>query len=135
MFKNKQMVMYGNQLKYLEQVKRELEGRKSKVGNLSYRKKLKQMQHKENYLSEIHRIRGVLSQNDNRLPIGTRERLEQRIKYIQKKEERKRKNSERGEINRAEISLLRFSQMSAEFLLRFLSLSLSLCTVHLGRRC
>ena len=73
--------MYGNQMKYLEQVKRELENRKSKVANLSY--KLKQMQDKENYLSEIHRIRGVLSQNDNRLPIGTRERLSQRIKEIE----------------------------------------------------
>ena len=83
MFKNKQMLMYGNQMKYLEQVNRELELRKSRVGNLSYRKKLKQMQDKENYLSEIHRIRGVLSQTDNRLPIGTKERLEQRIKDIQ----------------------------------------------------
>ncbi len=83
MFKNKQLLMYGNQMKYLEEVKRELEIRKSKVANLSYRKKLKQMQDKENYLSEIHRIRGVLSQNDNRLPIGTRERLSQRIKEIE----------------------------------------------------
>ena len=83
MFKNKQLLMYGNQLKSLEQVKRELETRKSKVGNLSYRKKLKQQQDKENYLSEIHRIRGVLSQADNRLPIGTRERLSQRIKEIE----------------------------------------------------
>ena len=41
------------------------------------------MQDKENYISEIHRIRGVLSQNDNRLPIGTRDRLNQRIKDIQ----------------------------------------------------
>ena len=83
MFKNKQLLMYGNQLKYLEQVKRELEARKSRVGNLSYRKKLKQMQDRDNYLSEIHRIRGVLSQADNRLPIGTRERLEQRVKDIE----------------------------------------------------
>ena len=83
MCKNKQLLLYGNQLKYLEQVKRELEARKSKVGNLSYRKKLKQMQDKENYITEIHRIRGVLSQNDNRLPIGTRERLEQRVKEIE----------------------------------------------------
>ena len=84
MFKNKQLLMYGNQLKYLEQVKRELEARKSRVGNLSYRKKLKQMQDKENYLSEIHRIRGVLSQNDNRLPIGTRSRLLNRTEEIKK---------------------------------------------------
>ena len=38
MFQNKQLLLYGNQLKYLEQVKRELEARKSKVGNISYRK-------------------------------------------------------------------------------------------------
>ena len=81
MFKNNKM--YGNQLKYLEQVRKELELRKSKVANISYRKKLRENQNKENYLSEIHRIRGVLSQNDNRLPIGTKERLEQRIKDIQ----------------------------------------------------
>ena len=83
MFKNKQLLMYGNQMKYLEQIKKELEARKSKVANISYRKKLRQMQDKENYISEIHRIRGVLSQADNRFPIGTRERLEQRIKDIQ----------------------------------------------------
>ena len=83
MFKNKQLLMYGNQMKYLEQLKRELEARKSKVANISYRKKLRENQNRENYLSEIHRIRGVLSQADNRLPIGTRERLEQRVKDIE----------------------------------------------------
>ena len=71
------------QLKYLEQVKKEVEARKSKVGNISYRKRLRENQDKENYLSEIHRIRGVLSVNDHRLPIVTRERLNQRIKQIQ----------------------------------------------------
>ena len=83
MFKNKQLLMYGNQMKYLEQIKQELETRKSKVANISYRKKLRENQNKENYLTELHRIRGVLSQADNRLPIGTRERLEQRVKDIQ----------------------------------------------------
>ena len=83
MFKNKQLLMYGNQMKYLEQIKKELEARKSKVANISYRKKLRQMQDKENYISEIHRIRGVLSQNENILPIATRDRLNQRIKEIQ----------------------------------------------------
>ena len=83
MFQNKQMLMYGNQLKYLEQVKKELESRKSKIGTLNYRKKLKQMKDRENYLTEIHRIRGVLSLSDNRLPIGTRDRLTQRIKEIE----------------------------------------------------
>jgi len=42
-----------------------------------------QQQTKENYLSEIHRIRGVLSQTDNRFPIGSRERLQSRIKEIE----------------------------------------------------
>ena len=83
MFKNKQLLFYGNQLKYLEEVKRELEARKSKVANISYRKKLRQMQDKENYLTELHRIRGVLSMSDNRLPIGSRERLQSRIKEIE----------------------------------------------------
>ena len=83
MLKNKQVLFYGNQMKYLEQLKQELENRKSKVANISYRKKLRQQQDKENYLTELHRIRGVLSQSENRFPIGTRERLEQRIKEIQ----------------------------------------------------
>ena len=81
MFKNEQM--YRNHLKYSENFKNELEANKTKVANLNYRIKLKQMQNKENYVNEIHRIRGVLSHNDNRLPIGTRERLEQRVKEIQ----------------------------------------------------
>ena len=81
MFQNKQM--YRNHLKYFENFKKELEAKKTKVANLNYRIKLKQMQDKENYVNEIHRIRGVLSQNDNRLPIGTRDRLNQRIKEIE----------------------------------------------------
>ena len=45
MFKNKHIQnMYGNQLKYLELVRTELEARKSKVGNISYRKKIKAQQ-------------------------------------------------------------------------------------------
>ena len=74
MFQNKQM--YRNHLKYFENLKKELEAKKTKVANLNYRIKLKQQQDKENYVNEIHRIRGVLS--DNRLPIGTRERLKSR---------------------------------------------------------
>ena len=81
MFKNNKM--YGNQLKYLEQVRKELEARKSKVGSISYRKKLKQQQDKENFLSEIHRIRGILSQNDSRITPTTIERLKQRVKDIE----------------------------------------------------
>ena len=77
------MSMYRDtQLKYLEVVRKELELRKSKVGNISYRKKLRENQEQENYLSEVHRIRGVLSSADTRLPDATRERLENRIKEI-----------------------------------------------------
>ena len=85
MLKNKQLLMYGNQLKYLEQVKRELEARKSKVGNISYRNKIRENQNKENQLTELHRIRGVLTENDHRLPKGTRDRLtnrEEELKHL-----------------------------------------------------
>ena len=82
MFKNNRM--YGNQLKYLEQVKKELEAKKSKVASISYRKKLKQQQDRENYLTELHRIRGALSAADNRFPIATRERLFQRTQELKK---------------------------------------------------
>ena len=84
MFKNKQLLFYGNQMKYLEQLKQELENRKSKVANISYRKKLRENQNKENYLSELHRIRGVLSTSENRFPIGTRDRLKSREEELKK---------------------------------------------------
>ena len=71
-----------SQLKYLELVRKDLEARKTQVSNISYRKRLKEQQDKENYLTEVHRIRGVLSQNSTRLPDGTRDRLNQRIKQI-----------------------------------------------------
>ena len=71
-----------SQLKYLELVRKDLEARKTLVSNISYRKRLKEQQDKENYLTEVHRIRGVLSASDTRLPDGTRDRLENRIKQI-----------------------------------------------------
>jgi HPt (histidine-containing phosphotransfer) domain-containing protein len=83
MFINRHLSMYrDSQLKYLEQVKKELEARQTQVSNISYRKKIKAQQDKENYLTEVHRIRGVLSASDTRLPDGTRDRLENRIKQI-----------------------------------------------------
>ena len=42
------------------------------------------MQDKENYISEIHRIRGVLSQAENRFPIGTHSRLKSREEELKK---------------------------------------------------
>ena len=71
-----------SQLKYLELVRKDLEARKTLVSNISYRKRLKEQQDKENYLTEVHRIRGVLSASDTRLPAATRDRLENRIKQI-----------------------------------------------------
>ena len=77
------MLFNGNQIKYFENLKRELEARATKVANISYRNKLKQQQDKGNYVNAIHRIRGALSQYDHRLPIGTRQRLANRIKEIE----------------------------------------------------
>ena len=82
MFQNKQM--YRNHLKYFENFKKELEAKATKVANLNYRIKLKQQQDRDNYIDEIRRIRGVLSQADTRLAIGTRDRLTPRIKDIEK---------------------------------------------------
>ena len=69
-----------NQIRYFQNVKREVEARQTKVANLSYRNKLREQQDKENYVNELNSLRGQLSKNANRLPIGTRERLQKRIK-------------------------------------------------------
>ena len=83
MFINRHLSMYrDSQLKYLELVRKDLEARKTLVSNISYRKRLQEQQDKENYLTELNRIRGVLSQNSTRLPDGTRARLKERIKQI-----------------------------------------------------
>ena len=37
-----------------------------------------------NYINEVNRIRGTLSQTDTRFPIGTREKLIQRINELKK---------------------------------------------------
>ena len=70
------------QIQYFENVKRELKAKQTKVANLSYRKKLLEQQNKENYINELNRLRGDLSKNSNRLPIGTREILEKQIEEI-----------------------------------------------------
>ena len=44
-----------------------------------YIRELKQYQNKLNYTNELHRLRGILSQNDTRFPIGTKERLQERV--------------------------------------------------------
>ena len=70
------------QIRYFQNVKRELEARQTKVANLSYRNKLREQQDKENYVNELNSLRGQLSKNSNRLPIGTRKRLEEKIEEI-----------------------------------------------------
>ena len=43
---------------------------------------MKEHQNKVNYTNEIQRIRGELTRNNTRLPIGTRERFEERVKHL-----------------------------------------------------
>ena len=69
---------------FLEHLYKELEARKMKSARTLYRKQLVENRNKENYYNEIHRIKGILSQNDTRLPIGTRERLKERVEHIKK---------------------------------------------------
>lgn len=73
-----------NQLSYLENLNKELEARKTKAANSLYRKKLKEHQDKINYTYELNRLRGILSSNDTRLPIGTVERLKHRVEELKK---------------------------------------------------
>ena len=78
--------LYGlsSRLNYFKNLKENLEAHRSKSKAILYRKNLLEHQNKMNYNNEIHRIRGILSQNDTRLPIGTRERLEERQKALRK---------------------------------------------------
>ncbi len=73
-----------NQINYFQNVKRELEARQTKAANTLYRNQLREHQNKINYVNELHRLHGVLSQNDTRLPIGTRERLKSRVEHLKK---------------------------------------------------
>jgi len=64
---------------YFKNLKDFLEAQKSKTAAVLYRRKLKEHQDKVNYTNEIQRLRGELSKNDTRLPIGTRKTLKDRI--------------------------------------------------------
>ena len=70
------------QINYFQNVKKELEAKKAKVASIDYRKKLLEQQERDNYSSEVDRLRGDLSKITNRFPMGTRERLEKRIEQI-----------------------------------------------------
>ena len=73
-----------NQIYCLNNVQRELDARQTKVANALYRNKLREHQNTLNFTNELHRVRGILSQNDTRLPIGTRDRLNQRVDELKK---------------------------------------------------
>jgi len=47
-----------------------------------FRKNLIENQNKMNYTNELNRIRGILSQNDTRLPIGTVKKLKERVEKL-----------------------------------------------------
>ena len=67
---------------YFKNLKDFIEGQQDKSASILYRKKLLEHRDKVNYTNEIQRIRGELSRNDTRLPIGTREHLEKRNIWI-----------------------------------------------------
>ena len=73
-----------NSLNYYENVKKELEAMRTKQAKILFRKKLMEHQDKVNYTNEVNRLRGELSKNDNRFPIGTVEKLKQRIEELKK---------------------------------------------------
>ncbi len=71
-------------LKALENLQKELDARQTKSASILFRKNLLEHQNKINYITELNRLRGELSKNDTRLPIGTREHLQERVKALQK---------------------------------------------------
>ena len=70
---------HNNSLNYFDNLKKELESRKSRFARILFRRKLREHQDKENYTNEIQRLRGEISRNAPRLPPGTIETLKDRI--------------------------------------------------------
>ena len=60
-----------SRINYFKNLKDQLEAHRTKQSSIMFRRKLLENQTKQNYANELHRIRGYLSQNDTRLPIGT----------------------------------------------------------------
>ena len=73
-----------SRINYFKNLKDQLEAHKTKQSSIMFRRKLLENQTKQNYANELHRIKGVLSQNDSRLPIGTVERLKKRQEELSK---------------------------------------------------
>lgn len=71
-------------LKALENLQRELDARQTKAASILLRHQMLEHQNKVNYANEMNRIRGELSKNDTRLPIGTRQHLQDRMKALKK---------------------------------------------------
>ena len=69
-----------SRINYFKNLKDQLEAHRSKQSSIMFRRKLLENQTKHNYANELHRIKGYLSQNDTRLPIGTVRRLKERQK-------------------------------------------------------
>ena len=72
------------QMHQLENLKNELEFKKAKAQSIALRNKTLQFRDKINYTNELNKIRGYLSSYDHRFPIGTIDRLENRIKELKK---------------------------------------------------
>ena len=69
---------------YFTNLKNFLEAQKNKKASILYRKNLLEHRDKINYTNEVLRIRGILSQNDTRLPAGTIKHLKDRVEYLKK---------------------------------------------------
>ena len=69
---------------YFKNLKDFVEGQKNKSASILYRRKLLEHRDKVNYTNELQRIRGELSRNDTRLPIGTTDRLKAREDELKK---------------------------------------------------
>jgi hypothetical protein len=72
------------QTHHLENIKKELELKKARAQSIAMRNKMLDYRDKVNYSNELDRIRGYLSRNDTRFPIGTIERLKNREEELKK---------------------------------------------------
>ena len=72
------------QTHHLENIKKELELKKARAQSIAMRNKMLDYKDKVNYQNELDRIRGYLSRNDTRFPIGTIERLKNREEELKK---------------------------------------------------
>ena len=72
------------QTKQLEGIKKQIEARNTRANSILVRKQLMAHQNKLNYNSELDRIRGYLSENSSRFPMGTKQRLDLRAAELKR---------------------------------------------------